>query len=107
LQPVTESVPMAGDGRLKRVMFARSPLMSSYLVAFAVGDFKHVEARTENGCIVRIYAPTNQVMTDGHFALDCAVKALNYYDKLYLLTIEPEPSYSLSYTILHFLCKAY
>ncbi len=97
---------MAGDGCLKRVVFARSPLMSSYLVAFAVGDFKHIEAHTDNGCIVRIYAPTNQVMIDGHFALDCAVKALNYYDKLYILTIESGPSYSSSYTIAHFLFTA-
>jgi puromycin-sensitive aminopeptidase len=72
------------EGNLKRVVFARSPLMSSYLVAFAVGPFKHIEARTNNGCVVRIYAPTD-VTTDGQFSLDCAVKALNYYDDLYVM----------------------
>ena len=35
--------------------FARSPIMSSYLLAFAVGEYDFVEAKTKNDVLVRVY----------------------------------------------------
>lgn len=59
--------------------FETTPHMSTYLLAFIVGDIKYQEAKTKNGTLVRTYAtPGNIKHTD--FALDFAVKCLEYYE---------------------------
>ena len=44
---VTEE-KIIGNGK-KLVTFARTPLMSTYLVAFAVGEFEYIEVIFSNG----------------------------------------------------------
>ena len=48
--------------------------MSSYLLAFVVGEFDFVEERDSNGVLIRVYAPVGK-STLGQFALDvrCSV----------------------------------
>jgi puromycin-sensitive aminopeptidase len=66
------------DGR-KRVQFARTPRMSTYLVAFAVGEFEYVEAKSETGVVIRAYATPGQ--REGlRFAADCAARILDYFN---------------------------
>ena len=57
------------DGNLKRVTFARTPIMSTYLLAFIVGEFDFVEQKDANGVLVRIYTPVGR-KEQGLFALD-------------------------------------
>lgn len=57
------------SGDLKRVTFARTPIMSTYLLAFVVGDFDFVEATDANGVLVRVYTPPGKA-EQGRFALD-------------------------------------
>ena len=57
------------EGDLKRVTFAQTPIMSSYLLAFIVGEFDYVEATDENGVLVRVYTPVGKA-EQGKFALD-------------------------------------
>lgn len=52
---------------MKRVTFARTPIMSTYLLAFIVGEFDYVERRDANG--VRVYTPVGK-KEQGQFALD-------------------------------------
>ena len=54
---------------MKRVTFARTPIMSTYLLAFIVGEFDHVEQRDANGVLVRVYTPVGK-KEQGQFALD-------------------------------------
>ena len=61
------------EGDLKRVTFAQTPVMSSYLLAFIVGEFDHVEATDENGVLVRVYTPVGKA-EQGRFALDVSFK---------------------------------
>jgi puromycin-sensitive aminopeptidase len=69
------------DG-LKKVTYDTTPLMSSYLMAFAVGEFSYVEEKTSTGVTVRIYTlPGKQ--EQGRFALEVARKALEFYDKFF------------------------
>ncbi|HVQ44656.1 MAG TPA: M1 family metallopeptidase [Candidatus Saccharimonadia bacterium] len=72
----TEETP-AGEGR-KRVTFAPTPKMSTYLLAYVVGEFEYLEGETAEGVRVRALA------TPGHkdqlaFALDMATWTLSFF----------------------------
>jgi len=69
----------AGAPRKKRVAFMPSPRMSSYLLAFAVGEFDFLQARTKHGVLVRVFTPPTKAKL-GTFALDVATQALDLYD---------------------------
>ena len=47
--------------------------MSSYLLAFVVGEFDYVEATDANGVLVRVYTPLGKA-EQGQFALDVSAK---------------------------------
>ncbi|KAF2975675.1 hypothetical protein EK904_005134 [Melospiza melodia maxima] len=49
---VVERRPYPDDESLVEVKFARSPVMSTYLVAFVVGEYDFVEARSQDGVLV-------------------------------------------------------
>ncbi|HSX47957.1 MAG TPA: M1 family metallopeptidase [Candidatus Nanoarchaeia archaeon] len=67
----------AGD-ELKSVHFAPTPKMSTYLVAFLVGEFERKSAKTKNGVEVGVVTtPGKLQLTD--FALETAVRTLDYY----------------------------
>jgi aminopeptidase N len=62
--------------------FEETPRMSTYLLAFAFGDMDFLEAKTKEGTVVRAYAtPENVKHTD--FALDVAVKCLEFYNEYF------------------------
>lgn len=64
--------------------FEPTPRMSSYLLAFVVGDMDYKERTTKDGVIVRTYAtPDNVAFTD--FALDTAVRTLEFYNEYFNL----------------------
>lgn len=74
------------DG-LKVVSFEKTPPMSTYLAAWAIGDFKYVEAHTErkyNGknIPVRVYS-TRGLEEQGRFALEHAHKILDYFSDIF------------------------
>ncbi|KAL7751441.1 hypothetical protein RI367_003301 [Sorochytrium milnesiophthora] len=76
------------DANKEVVKFARTPLMSSYLLAFAVGEFEFIEAKTQTTVYqpkpvrVRVYT-TKGLSHQGHFALNLSVHTLEYYSKLF------------------------
>ena len=78
----TEVLTSNTKSDLKTVKFNQTPRMSSYLLAFVVGDFKYLEAKTKNNVTVRTYATINNVKNT-KFALDCAVKTLEFYDEYF------------------------
>lgn len=55
--PETSSVEVqGGDGRpLKEVTFATTPIMSTYLLAYIVGEFESIEDKTAEGIAVRVF----------------------------------------------------
>lgn len=68
------------------VVFERSPIMSTYLLAWAIGDFEYVEAFTErkyNGknLPVRVYT-TRGLKEQGRFALDNCHKIVDYFSEV-------------------------
>jgi puromycin-sensitive aminopeptidase len=75
---VSESV----DGAEKVVKFADSPIMSTYLLAFAVGEFEFIEGKTEEGVTVRCYTSPGKSQHCA-FALEVATRSLSYYNKYF------------------------
>ncbi|CAJ0763078.1 15809_t:CDS:10 [Entrophospora sp. SA101] len=68
----------------KEVVFAKTPIMSTYLLAFIVGDLAYIEKKTNgvknagNPVQIRIYA-TRGNEKNGEFALNVAVDVLEYF----------------------------
>jgi len=69
-------------GKLKEIQFLDSPKMSTYLLAYVVGEFDFVQKMTEHGVMVRVYTPPGK-SSSGNFALDCAAKCLDLYDDFF------------------------
>ena len=69
------------SGGLKRVVFAPSPKMSSYLLFFGLGDFERV-SRMVNGVDVGIVVKRGDADKAG-YALDAASKILPYYENYF------------------------
>ncbi|XP_028392975.1 puromycin-sensitive aminopeptidase-like [Dendronephthya gigantea] len=83
----------AHEEDLKIVKFAKTPIMSTYLLAFVVGEFDYVEDRDEDGILVRVYTPLEK-SEQGKFALEVAVKTLPFY-KNYFKISYPLPKIDL------------
>ncbi|KAK4659472.1 Aminopeptidase 2 mitochondrial [Podospora pseudocomata] len=66
----------------KAVTFNKSPLMSTYLVAFVVGELNYIETN-EFRVPVRVYAPPGQDIEHGRFSLNLAAKTLAFYEKVF------------------------
>lgn len=63
--------------------FERTPRMSSYLLAFAAGDMQGVTAMTKNGTLVGVYATKAHPASNLEFALDIAVRSIEFYEDYY------------------------
>ncbi len=64
------------------IKFAPTPKMSTYLLAFIVGDFEYLESKSKNGVLVRVFTTPGK-KHQAKFALDCAVKTLEFYEKYF------------------------
>ena len=60
---------MVSGDNLKCVTFARSPIMSSYLLAFVIGEYDYIEKQDLHGVLIRVYTPVGKSNL-GQFALD-------------------------------------
>lgn len=85
-QTVISNMPATSEteqaGRLTTV-FASSPRMSTYLLAFVVGDLQHKTTATSNGVSVSIYAPKNHRPEALDFALETTKRAIEFFDTYY------------------------
>ncbi|XP_078345334.1 puromycin-sensitive aminopeptidase-like protein [Oculina patagonica] len=79
---VTEEKDHTDDTSLKVVKFARSPIMSTYLVAFVVGEFDFVEGKDSDGVTIRVYTAKGKAI-QGQFALEVAKKCLPFYKEYF------------------------
>lgn len=81
---------VVGDAaaKTKTVTFETTPVMSTYLLAFCVGEFDCIEDTTPEGVTVRCWTPVGK-KEQGRFALDTAVGSLSffgdYFDNAYPL----------------------
>lgn len=66
-------------GQRLTTTFEPTPHMSTYLLAFIFGELGYREAKTQSGIVVRTYATADNVALT-EFALDVAVKCLDFYN---------------------------
>ena len=78
-EPVVTTVGASGK---KSVRFAETPIMSTYLLAFIVGDLACVEDRTEDGVLMRVWA-TRGNEDKGRFALETSMDLLDYFHQYF------------------------
>jgi aminopeptidase 2 len=71
------------SGTTKKVVkFNKSPLMSTYLVAFIVGELNYIETNKFR-LPIRVYAPPSSDIEHGRFSLDLAARTLEFYEKTF------------------------
>lgn len=63
--------------------FEKTVKMSTYLVAFAFGDFQSIETKTKSGIKVGVYATKAHPAKDLDFALDIAKRSIEFYEDFY------------------------
>eukprot|EP00463_Aulacantha_scolymantha_P003380 TRINITY_DN423_c0_g1_i1.p1 TRINITY_DN423_c0_g1~~TRINITY_DN423_c0_g1_i1.p1 ORF type:complete len:576 (-),score=89.60 TRINITY_DN423_c0_g1_i1:104-1831(-) len=63
---------------LQRVVFKDTPIMSTYLLAWVIGEFDFTENKTKYGTIIRVYTQEGK-KEQGLFALDCGVRVLEFF----------------------------
>lgn len=78
--PEKECITLSKDK--KQVSFLDTPKMSTYLLAYCVGEFDSCQAQTKNGVLVKVYTPPGK-SASGSFALTCATKCLDLYDEFF------------------------
>jgi aminopeptidase 2 len=66
----------------KAVKFNKSPPMSTYLLAFIVGELNYIET-DKFRLPIRVYAPPHQDIEHGRFSLDLAARTLEFYEKTF------------------------
>lgn len=70
------------EGGYKTVKFAPTPKMSTYLLAFIVGDFEFIEKKSKRGVLVRIFVTPGK-KHQASFALETAIKVLDFYEEYF------------------------
>ena len=70
------------DAGYKLVEFAPTPKMSTYLLAFVVGNLEFIEGKTKRGVLVRVFTTPGK-KHQAKFALDCATRSLDFYENYF------------------------
>ncbi|KAF2710575.1 hypothetical protein K504DRAFT_405903 [Pleomassaria siparia CBS 279.74] len=69
-------------GKRQAVTFNKSPPMSTYLLAFIIGELNYIETNSFR-VPVRVYAPKDRDIEHGRFSLELAAKTLDFYEKTF------------------------
>ncbi|RCW17961.1 aminopeptidase [Streptococcus gallolyticus] len=76
--------------------FDTTPRMSSYLLAFALGDLQGKTAKTKNGTEVGVFSTKAHALKSLDFALDIAVRVIDFYEDYYGVKYPIPLSYHLA-----------
>ncbi len=63
-------------------VFASSPKMSTYLLAWCIGKFERVSTASKTGTVVSVYTPLGK-KANAKFALSVASKVLDYFEEYF------------------------
>jgi aminopeptidase N len=74
--PESKRKTLDGDNSKVEVSFLETPKMSTYLLAYCIGEFDYVQGMTKHGVLIKVYAPRGR-STSCQYALECGCKALD------------------------------
>jgi len=80
------------DDNTTTTVFDTSPKMSTYLLAFVLGEMHSKTGTTKNGVSISIWATVAQPKERFDFALDTAIKAIDYFEDYFKIPY-PLPKY--------------
>tara|TARA_Y100000590_G_scaffold470731_1_gene668917 strand:+ start:3897 stop:6521 length:2625 start_codon:yes stop_codon:yes gene_type:complete len=72
------------DPSNKYVSFAESPIMSTYLIAFVIGNLVSIQKKSTHGTMIRIWATPDKKDQCG-FALETSLKLLDYFNEYFAI----------------------
>ena len=79
----TEIIKKYKNGDIQQIRFAKTPKMSTYLLAFVLGDFQRVSKKTKSGVEVSVLATKAQKSELMEFPLSFAVRVLEFYEDFF------------------------
>ena len=91
LSNMEEEVRVNRKDDLVMTTFKKSPIMSTYLIAWVIGELNYIEKYSENNVRIRVYS-AGESLELGEFALDVGVKSLDYLTEYFNI---PYPLYKL------------
>jgi aminopeptidase 2 len=77
-----EEVDSKFGGKKQATTFRETPLMSTYLLAFIVGELKVIESNSFR-VPVRVFATPDKDIEHGRFSLELAARTLDFYEKTF------------------------
>lgn len=86
-QNAIDRKPHVDEESLVEVKFATTPIMSTYLVAFVIGEYDFVESQSSDGITVRVYTPVGKA-EQGKFALEVRMLLNHFVDSLHVRELE-------------------
>eukprot|EP01132_Coremiostelium_polycephalum_P010800 gene10800-13221_t len=73
-----QSIVINPNSNSKTIKFYETPLMSTYVLGYMIGDFQYIERMTKEDVRVRVYS-VKGTKEDSEFALDVATKTLSFF----------------------------
>jgi len=70
------------DDKNVTVLFDKTPIMSTYLLAWVIGEFESVESKTSRDILVRVWTTIGR-KSEAEFACDVACRCLDFYEKYF------------------------
>ena len=74
--PESKRRTLENDSSKVEVSFLETPKMSTYLLAYCIGEFDYVQGMTKYGVLIKVYAPRGR-STSCQYALECGCAALD------------------------------
>ena len=78
--PILEQAGL--DAGFKSVMFGRTPIMSTYLMAFVIGDLSYIQQEAANNTTVGVWT-TRGKEEQGRFALETSARMLGFFNEYF------------------------
>jgi aminopeptidase N len=72
------------DAEYKVVKFVPTPKMSTYLLAFIVGDFESIETNTKDGVVIRVFTTPGK-SAQGQFALETGKRTIEFLNEYFAI----------------------
>ncbi|MDQ3158757.1 MAG: M1 family metallopeptidase [bacterium] len=79
----TEPTSQTDDGKMTTTVFETTPIMSTYLLAFVIGQLQNVEGKAADGTVIRSWSTPAQPLDNLKFANNEAIKVIDFFSEYF------------------------